>query len=66
MRWLVLCTFVLCIASSALAVDTGNKFVMPVKDGIGDGMSDGREGTDCVKKSVIAMFNSMRTWRDQR
>jgi hypothetical protein len=53
MRWLVLCTFVLCIASSALAVDTGNKFVMPVKDGIGDGMSDGREGGESYDDAMV-------------
>ncbi len=53
MRWLVLCTLALCIASSAWAVDTGSKYVMPVKDSVGNGGMDTREGGESYADAIV-------------
>jgi hypothetical protein len=53
MRWLVLCTLVLCVASSAWAVNTGSKYVMPVKDNVSDGMADTREGGETYADAYV-------------
>jgi len=53
MRWLVFCTVVLCLASSAYAYETGNKFIVPVKDGVGDGMADMREGGEAYADALV-------------
>ncbi|MBP6875415.1 MAG: hypothetical protein KBD56_05040 [Candidatus Eisenbacteria bacterium] len=53
MRWLVLCTLALCLASSAWAVDTGSKYVMPVKDSVGDGAMDTREGGETYADALV-------------
>jgi hypothetical protein len=49
MPWLL----VLCLASSALAIDMSNRHIPPVKDGAGDGMSDTREGGESYDDAIV-------------
>ena len=53
MRGLIWCLVLLCVASTAWPVDTGNKFVAPPIDEAGDGMSDGREGGETYADALV-------------
>jgi len=65
MRWLVLCTLVLCLASSAWAVNTGNKYIAPVKDAAGDGMVNTRQGGESYDDAfVIPLPGPSGFWSD--
>jgi len=53
MRAIMILTLALGLAASATAVDTGNKHIVPVKDGAGDGMADTREGGESYADALV-------------